>query len=235
MSFQPPPNEKEILLDEIKRAISEYMVIKYPDFNGRLSEMIKDTENRQKEIIRMEREVKSSVEKIFITHTDEFKKEISQFLSKDHPVFNEIERMRTQLKETSAEYQATNQRIKSILDHLEESHIKLQSRTEILSRNTSILEDIYEIKDELKYVRSMFENFRDGLKLIFQEQKPHNLEMPIEEIELSIRTSNALANAGIKTLRDLIVFPENGLRRLRNFGNKCLEEVRNAKKKLGLR
>ena len=55
------------------------------------------------------------------------------------------------------------------------------------------------------------------------------LMMPIEELDLSARTVNALINNEIRTIRDLVTLSETDLKDLKGFGSKALEEV---KKKL---
>ena len=52
------------------------------------------------------------------------------------------------------------------------------------------------------------------------------LLMPIEDLDLSARTANALLNNDIKTVRDLVVLSENDLKDLKGFGQKALDEVK---------
>ena len=52
------------------------------------------------------------------------------------------------------------------------------------------------------------------------------LMLPIEELELSARTANALINNDIKTIRDLVTLSENDLKDLKGFGQKALDEVK---------
>ena len=52
------------------------------------------------------------------------------------------------------------------------------------------------------------------------------LMLPIEELELSARTVNALINNDIKTIRDLVTLSENDLKDLKGFGQKALDEVK---------
>ena len=57
------------------------------------------------------------------------------------------------------------------------------------------------------------------------EEENSGLLLPIEELGLSARTTNALTNNGIKTLNQLIHLPEAQLKELKGFGVKALEEV----------
>ncbi len=52
------------------------------------------------------------------------------------------------------------------------------------------------------------------------------LRMPISELELSVRSSNCLREANIKTIADLVRKSESELLGLRNFGKKSLTEVK---------
>lgn len=52
------------------------------------------------------------------------------------------------------------------------------------------------------------------------------LMTPIEELNLSARTTNALINNDIHTLRDLFALGDGELRELKGFGSKALDEVK---------
>ena len=52
------------------------------------------------------------------------------------------------------------------------------------------------------------------------------LNTPIEELNLSARTANALSNNEIRTVRDLVTLSEQDLRELKGFGSKALDEVK---------
>lgn len=53
------------------------------------------------------------------------------------------------------------------------------------------------------------------------------LEMPIEELELSVRSYNCLKRAGITTVQDLANKSESDMMKVRNLGKKSLDEVIN--------
>lgn len=59
-----------------------------------------------------------------------------------------------------------------------------------------------------------------------QNDEESELAMPIEELNLSARTTNALTNNEIRTIRDLVTLSEQDLRELKGFGSKALDEVR---------
>ena len=58
------------------------------------------------------------------------------------------------------------------------------------------------------------------------ETEDNELDMSIEELNLSARTTNALINNEIRTIRDLVTLSEQDLRELKGFGSKALDEVR---------
>ena len=51
------------------------------------------------------------------------------------------------------------------------------------------------------------------------------LDVPVEEMELSVRSSNCLKAAGIKSIRDLVTRSEGDMLKYRNFGRKSLSEL----------
>ena len=53
-----------------------------------------------------------------------------------------------------------------------------------------------------------------------------SLEMSIENLGLSVRSLNCLKRASIKVVRDLIAYSEDDLMKLKNFGQKSLDEIR---------
>lgn len=60
-----------------------------------------------------------------------------------------------------------------------------------------------------------------------ESKKEKILEMPIEELELSVRSYNCLKRAGISTVEDLANKSEAEMMRVRNLGKKSLDEVIN--------
>lgn len=52
------------------------------------------------------------------------------------------------------------------------------------------------------------------------------LNTPVEELELSVRSSNCLKNANIRTLGELTKKTEDDITKTRNFGKKSLQEIK---------
>jgi len=67
-----------------------------------------------------------------------------------------------------------------------------------------------------------------------EDKQQKLLNMPITEIELSVRSSNCIKAAKIKTIRDLVTKNEAEMLKYRNFGKKSLEEIKGILSSLGL-
>ncbi len=71
-------------------------------------------------------------------------------------------------------------------------------------------------------------NTKDG------DELDENLYKTIEELELPVRASNCLRNAGIRLVGELVQKSENDLLKTKNFGRKSLEDIRRALENMGL-
>ncbi len=58
------------------------------------------------------------------------------------------------------------------------------------------------------------------------DDESSELNTPVEELNLSARTANALINNDIRTVHDLVTLTEQDLRELKGFGSKALDEVK---------
>ncbi len=58
------------------------------------------------------------------------------------------------------------------------------------------------------------------------DDETNELNTPIEELNLTARTANALVNNDIRTVHDLVTLTEQDLRELKGFGSKALDEVK---------
>lgn len=67
-----------------------------------------------------------------------------------------------------------------------------------------------------------------------EEKLKEVLKTPVDELELSVRSSNCLKNANILTLGDLVQKTEDEMLKTRNFGKKSLEEIREKLAEYGL-
>lgn len=57
-------------------------------------------------------------------------------------------------------------------------------------------------------------------------EETNELNTPIEDLNLTARTANALVNNEIRTVQDLVTLSEQDLRELKGFGSKALNEVK---------
>ncbi len=58
------------------------------------------------------------------------------------------------------------------------------------------------------------------------DEESSELNTPIDELNLTARTANALVNNDIRTVHDLVTLSEQDLRELKGFGSKALDEVK---------
>lgn len=96
------------------------------------------------------------------------------------------------------------------------------SPTEALSKAAQVLVDKFQLFYELTHVPQRVGG-------ISTEQ----YDMPIEQLNLSVRTFNCLKRAGITKVGELLEMSEQELLRIRNLGHKALEEVREQLRVLG--
>lgn len=79
---------------------------------------------------------------------------------------------------------------------------------------------------------SIFVNFNDTDDVVSDELDEGDknlrtlLNTPVEELELSVRSSNCLKNANIHTISELTKKTEDDLSKTRNFGKKSLTEIK---------
>lgn len=94
------------------------------------------------------------------------------------------------------------------------------------------------LTDHLKLFINFEEEFEDVEEdEVFDEGKiriAQLLDTPVEEMELSVRSSNCLKAAGIKSIRDLVIKTESEMLKYRNFGRKSLSELNDVLTGMGL-
>lgn len=67
-----------------------------------------------------------------------------------------------------------------------------------------------------------------------KEKQKSMLAKSVEELELSVRSSNCLKNANIKTIADLVTKSEVDMLKYRNFGRKSLNEIKEVLTEMGI-
>ncbi len=88
------------------------------------------------------------------------------------------------------------------------------------------LELFINLTDEIEDVEIMVE--------VEEEEKDKILDTTIEELELSVRSSNCLKRAGINTVEELVDKTEDDLMKVRNLGKKSLQEIKDKLHELDL-
>lgn len=93
------------------------------------------------------------------------------------------------------------------------------------------------IQDHIKlFIKFEVEEDKDA----FEDEDPdilkkrNLLQMPIDELELSVRSYNCLSDAKVKTIGDLVRKKESEMLKFRNFGKKSLAELNRVLKEKGL-
>ncbi|MFN8390915.1 MAG: DNA-directed RNA polymerase subunit alpha [Bdellovibrionota bacterium] len=94
----------------------------------------------------------------------------------------------------------------------------------------------YILRDQLSVFIGMEEVFEEAEKPVIEEgpKLNENLFRRIDELELSVRSSNCLENADIKYIGELVQRSETEMLRTKNFGRKSLNEIKEILSEMGL-
>lgn len=104
---------------------------------------------------------------------------------------------------------------------------------EALTFATQIALQHFQIFDYLKNYTVTFEKEEEESNKD-REELLHKLSLKINEIELSVRSTNCLSGANITTIGELVVMPESEMLKFRNFGKKSLTEIKQKLHEMGL-
>jgi DNA-directed RNA polymerase subunit alpha len=90
--------------------------------------------------------------------------------------------------------------------------------------------------DVFNKIKSHGLNFDEGLGdgTSDQDEMMEKLGLRIDEIELSVRSTNCLSGANIETIAELVSIPERKMLEFRNFGKKSLNEIKAKLSEMGL-
>ncbi len=101
------------------------------------------------------------------------------------------------------------------------------SPREALSQASGILVDLFNPLKDLNELETIQSSYQD-------EVDPNN-QIPIEELQLSVRAYNCLKRAQINSIADLLDYSQGDLLEIKNFGQKSAEEVIEAlQKRMGI-
>jgi DNA-directed RNA polymerase subunit alpha len=81
-------------------------------------------------------------------------------------------------------------------------------------------------KTRIEAAEQLVPSSQGGTIVTADGEEPAALNTPIEDLNLSARTTNALINNDIHTIKDLFSLSDAELRDLKGFGSKALEEVK---------
>ena len=117
----------------------------------------------------------------------------------------------------------------------------IASAAEITAENSAYVAHIFEAAAKIaKDHFSIFVNFNDS-EIAGNDDNDEDdarikeiLSTPVEELELSVRSSNCLKNANIRTIGELTKKTEDDIAKTRNFGKKSLTEIKEKLQEWGL-
>lgn len=104
---------------------------------------------------------------------------------------------------------------------------------EALSFAAQIAQKHFEVFNKAKTEQMVFD---EGLseRNTDQDELMEKLALRIDEIELSVRSTNCLSGANIETIAELVSIPEKRMLEFRNFGKKSLNEIKAKLTEMGL-
>ncbi len=97
--------------------------------------------------------------------------------------------------------------------------------TEALSFASQIALKHFEVFNNLRTLALSFDETM-GKGETDQDEMMEKLILRIDEIELSVRSTNCLSGANIETIAELVSIPERKMLEFRNFGKKSLNEIK---------
>lgn len=119
---------------------------------------------------------------------------------------------------------------KMILDVTTDGRVTPQ---EAVSFAAQIATALFSICDNIKKHDLVFESDSDDANNA-EVELLQKLILRIDEIELSVRSTNCLSNANIETIAELVTIPEKKMLDFRNFGKKSLIEIKEKLAEMGL-
>ena len=146
------------------------------------------------------------------------------------------------LEQTGKEYCVTRERIRQIeakalrkLRHpIKANMMKAVPLTELQAH----VSEHQRLLDEYAWLKKAFEAFTQKKAepgvIIPMAEYASRLEMPIEHLDLSVRSYNCLRKAGKNTVGDVAEMTVNELSKVRNLGRKSMEEVMQKLRALGV-
>ena len=141
-------NDKFQLFNGITKAINDWMIEKYPEFDSNLINKLKQVQNNHEKLELMIKEHQNKLQRQRDDFVQTATRQLNQFLEKEYP---EIDR---KLMETAKK--------------LETQSKKMEEKLKIVVKSNAIYEDVYKMRDEMVNMKKQVESFTDKLKKVFK-------------------------------------------------------------------
>ena len=147
--------DKEKITYEIKQAIQKWMALQYPDFGENFSGTLKEVKHQ----VGLNRKTAEDLIKYFEgeknNHISCIKKEINEFLSEEHPgIFSKLKTLQLNLE--------------SLMKKFLEKEKVINEKFKKIVESSSLCEDVYRMRDELKETKKSVDVLAYKLKNVFK-------------------------------------------------------------------
>lgn len=92
--------------------------------------------------------------------------------------------------------------------------------------------DFWELQD--RYLQLREKMSAEEWEAAGEQENSDLMATPLADLDLSVRSYNCLIRAGVKTVGDIVNMPRSKMRRIRNFGQKSMDEVLGRLRALGV-
>lgn len=218
----PKHNLEDRLYDNLIYRIRYWMKETYPDLNSLLVQKFEETE-------RLHLSVQTAINKWMValpnlqiqmenTAIKNIERRLKEIFSDD---FSKFETHKESIKE-----------IESMRKSLQESIETLDNKLKSVNRSSSVFEDLYLIKDEMKILSLSFDRFKTGLSKMLDKEVPIANHKPISDYDMSIRLRNALGHMQIETVGQFMSVTDREWKKERNIGLNTIKEIKELKRKI---
>lgn len=149
-----PDTDGHNFFKEMTESINTWMLEKYPLFDNKLEQRIKDLESLHKQSLNLFQDHKKQIEEDKKVHLYQIKEEINKFLSKEFPDLSP--RLSLLTKEIEKAYEKHKKQYK-----------KADAECEIILKGFSLYQDVYKLRDEFQEFKKEFQSFSNKMKQLF--------------------------------------------------------------------
>jgi hypothetical protein len=151
-----PETDSDKFFKEMTKAINEWMLEKYPLFDDRLENKIKNLEYMNKQAINAFEEHKKQIEEDKKVYLHQIKEEINKFLKKDFP-------------DLSPRLSLITQDLEKAYEKHKKLYKEADTQCKVILKGASLYEDVYKLRDEFKEFKKEFESFTLKMKRLFSK------------------------------------------------------------------